>query len=71
MDFHVIKSSIDKTLKEEEQGGARLSADIITHLHRHLTHTSKVNTHVRGQGSTDRYDEWPEDPTRRHTHKPA
>lgn len=32
---------------------------------------SKVNTHVRGHGSTDRHDEWPQVPTRRRTYKLA
>lgn len=74
MDFHVMKPSIDKTSKkkEEEKGGACLGPDIITYLPAgQPAHMSKVNTHVRGQGSTDRHDEWPEVPTRRHTYKRA
>lgn len=72
-DFHVTKPSIDKTSKEEEEeGGACLGPGIITHLQaRQPTHMSKVNTRVRGHRSTDRHDEWPEVPTRRHAYKPA
>lgn len=72
---HAMKSSIDEPLSRRRRrsgGGACLGLGIIIHLWaQQLTRMSKVNTRVRGHGSTDRHDEWPEVPTRRHTHKLA
>lgn len=64
----VIWPPTDQMEDLAEEGGP----DIITHLASwQPTHMSKVNTGVRGHRSTDRHDEWPRVPTRRHAHKPA
>lgn len=63
-----MKPSIDKFLKEEK-GGAWLGPGIITG--QQAWHMPRVNTWVRGHVRTDRHDEWPEVPTRRHAYKPA
>lgn len=63
-----MKPSIDKSSKEEK-GGAWLGRGIITRLQ--AWHMPRVNTYVRGHGRTDRHDEWPKVPTRRHAYKLA
>lgn len=70
-DFHVMKPSIDKTSnkEEEDQGGACLGPGIIIRLQARQSTRTKVNTRVRGHGSTDRHDEWPKVPTRQHAYK--